>query len=148
MGLSLRAARAGEAGELTELVMRSKAHWGYDAEFMQRVRPALTIEESQLPATVVAEIDGRSAGVATLDGQPPEGELDLLFVEPWAIGRGVGAALYLDAIEQARKLGFARLLIESDPCAEAFYLRMGAVRIGERVSSATGRSLPLLVQDI
>jgi GNAT superfamily N-acetyltransferase len=112
---------------------------------MRRVRPALVIDDSQLPATVVAEYDGRPAGVATLAGQPPEGELDLLFVDPWAIGLGVGKALYLDALERARALGFGRLLIEADPFAEDFYLRMGAVRIGERVSGATGRALPLLV---
>ncbi len=148
MGLTLRAARPGEAAELTDLVMRSKAHWGYDAEFLDRVRPALIVDDRQLPATVVAEYDGRSAGVATLIGEPPEGELDLLFVDPWAIGKGVGKALFLDALERARELGFKRLLIESDPYAEAFYLHMGAERIGERVSSATGRSLPLLVYAI
>ena len=145
MGLVLRAARPGEAAALTELVMRSKAHWGYDAEFMRRVRPALIVDDSQLAATVVAEYDGRPAGVATLIGRPPEGELDLLFVDPWAIGLGVGKALFLDAAGRARAQEFTRLLIESDPYAEAFDLHMGAARIGERVSSATGRSLPLLV---
>ena len=145
MGLTLRAARLGEAAELTELVMRSKAHWGYDAEFLDRVRPALIVDDKLVPTTIVAEYDGRSAGVATLIGKPPEGELDLLFVDPWAIGVGVGKALFLDALDRARTRGFTKLLIESDPYAEAFYLHMGAVRIGERVSSATGRSLPLLI---
>jgi hypothetical protein len=44
----------------------------------------------------------------------------------------------------ARDSGFEALLIEADPQAESFYLRMGAVRIGDTVSSATGRTLPLL----
>ncbi len=146
--VTLRPARPGEAAELTELVLRSKAHWGYDAEFLARVRPALTLAEDHLPTTMVAEYDGRAAGVATIIGEPPEGELDLLFVDPWAIGKGVGKALFLDAADRARALRFTRLLIESDPYAEAFYLRMGAVRIGERVSPATGRSLPLLAISI
>ncbi|GIH09747.1 N-acetyltransferase [Rhizocola hellebori] len=148
MGLTLRAARPGEAAELTELVMRSKAHWGYDEEFLDRVRPALTVGDHQLPTTVVAEYDGREAGVATLIGEPPEGELDLLFVDPWAIGLGIGKALFLDSLDRARLRGFTRLLIESDPYAEEFYLHMGAVRIGETVSSATGRSLPLLAYEV
>ncbi|CAM5658088.1 hypothetical protein SAVIM338S_06699 [Streptomyces avidinii] len=39
----LRPARAGEAARLTELVMRSKAHWGYDAEFLAACAPQLRI---------------------------------------------------------------------------------------------------------
>lgn len=144
VGLTLRAARPGEADDLTELVMRSKAHWGYDADFLRQVRPALTLTDRHLAATVVAELDGRLAGVATLAGEEFEGELDLLFVDPWAIGKGVGRALFRDAVARAHTLGMTRLLIESDPYAEEFYLRMGATRIGETISTATGRTLPLL----
>jgi hypothetical protein len=41
---------------------------------------------------------------------------------------------------------YERLLIQSDPFAEGFYLRLGADRIGEVPSQALpGRVLPLLV---
>ena len=40
--------------------------------------------------------------------------------------------------------GLDALLIESDPDAEPFYLAHGAERQGTRISSATGRELPLL----
>lgn len=68
-----------------------------------------------------------------------EGVLELLFVDPPAIGSGVGAALLRDVLDR-----HPVLLIESDPDAEPFYLRFGAERIGTSVSSATGRALPLL----
>jgi hypothetical protein len=42
---AVRAARAGEAESLTALCLRSKAHWGYDAEFMRRCVPSLTVSE-------------------------------------------------------------------------------------------------------
>jgi GNAT superfamily N-acetyltransferase len=142
----IRPARPAEAADLTELIMRSKAYWGYDEEFMARCRPALTLRSSDIgpKRATVAEIDGRLAGIVTIAGTPPEGEIDLLFVDPWAIGTGVGRLLYDHALTFARDKGFAALLIEADPQAEPFYLRMGAVRIGDTVSPTTGRALPLL----
>ena len=61
------------------------------------------------------------------------------------IGSGVGAALMTHATAEAKRHGATTLRIESDPNAEAFYLRMGAKRVGE-VPSGTepGRLLPLL----
>ncbi|NUO58627.1 MAG: GNAT family N-acetyltransferase [Hamadaea sp.] len=146
MAISVRPGRPAEAAGLTELILRSKAHWGYDEAFLAQCRPALTLHEDQVEAhrTLVAELDGRVAGVVTVTGEPPEGEIDLLFIDPWAIGHGVGRVLLDEATAAAAVEGFESLLIESDPQAEPFYLRMGAVRIGEQVSPATGRALPLL----
>ena len=90
----------------------------------------------------VAEDDGRVLGFSAVDVAAEE--LELLFVEPDSIGSGVGKALLADASARAAEAGLTALLIESDPDAEAFYLAAGAVRIGTRVSSATGRTLPLL----
>jgi N-acetylglutamate synthase-like GNAT family acetyltransferase len=90
----------------------------------------------------VAERDGAVVGVAAVD--PEVGELELLFVEPAAIGTGVGRALLRDALEHARAAGLHTLTIESDPDAEPFYRAHGAEPTGTRISSATGRELPLL----
>jgi hypothetical protein len=43
IGQRIRPARPSEAHALTALVLRSKAHWGYDAGFMAQVRPVLTV---------------------------------------------------------------------------------------------------------
>jgi len=37
--VTVRPARAGEEGELSELGVRSKGHWDYDAAFLERARP-------------------------------------------------------------------------------------------------------------
>lgn len=44
----IRPARAGEARLLSELALRSKAHWGYSKEFLEAVRAELSYSEKQL----------------------------------------------------------------------------------------------------
>ena len=93
----------------------------------------------------VAEVDGQLAGFYTLAGKPPRGLLDDLFIDPGRIGTGIGRLLWNTAIDHARHLGFTALEIHSDPFAEAFYLHMGAIRIGFVPSeSVADRELPLL----
>ncbi len=61
------------------------------------------------------------------------------------MGLGVGRTLLRAARDIARSTGFSALLIHSDPNAEAFYLREGAVCAGSVPSgSIPGRILPLL----
>lgn len=72
--------------------------------------------------------------------------LEHLWVLPRAMHRGLGRALFQHAIARARTLGFLGVEIESDPNAEAFYLRMGAKRAGTSLSEVCGqkRELPFL----
>ena len=145
--MTMRAARPDEAAALSGLAFRSKAHWGYDEAFMTACQGELTLSAGEVTArrTSVAEDGGRLAGFGTLDGEPPEGALGMLFVDPGFIGRGVGRALFGHLTAAAAGLGFTRLTIDADPNAEAFYLAMGAVRIGATPSgSVPGRTLPLL----
>ncbi|MCX4786737.1 MULTISPECIES: GNAT family N-acetyltransferase [unclassified Streptomyces] len=145
--MDVRPARRSEAGELTELALASKAHWGYDEAFLAACRDELTLHPADIDRrrTTVAEQDGRVLGFTTLEGAPPEGALGMMFVAPDALGRGIGRLLFEHTMTQARRLGFARLTIDADPNAEPFYLAMGAVRIGATPSgSIPGRELPLL----
>ncbi|MFJ4837421.1 GNAT family N-acetyltransferase [Streptomyces sp. NPDC088746] len=145
--MELRPGRPGEAAALTELALRSKAHWGYDEAFMAACRDELTVRPGDTAGgrAVVAEEDGRVLGFTTLAGEPPEGALAMMFVEPDTIGRGVGRLLFEHTMARARRLSFVRLTIDADPNAEPFYTAMGAVRIGATPSgSIPGRELPLL----
>ena len=143
--LSLRGARPEEAPQLTALALRSKAHWGYDAAFLERCGAELAVTEADVATgnVTVAERDGVLLGFAALSLDAPA-ELEALFVEPAAMGQGVGAALVEHARSTARRAGVDALLIESDPNAEAFYRRQGAEPVGERRSPTSGRRLPLL----
>ncbi|MFF2616647.1 GNAT family N-acetyltransferase [Kitasatospora sp. NPDC058046] len=149
--MEIRPARPEEAALLTGIALRSKACWGYDEAFMADCRAELTVDAGVIErsATAVAEDDGRVLGFVSLSGAPPTGSLDLLFIEPESIGRGVGRALFERAKGLAVALGLSRLIIESDPNAEPFYLAMGAIRIGAVPSgSIPGRELPLLAVDL
>ncbi|MEV6955891.1 GNAT family N-acetyltransferase [Streptomyces sp. NPDC051183] len=144
----VRAARADEARALTELVRRSKAHWGYGSAFLAAVAPELRIDAADVTARriVVAEdAQGVVRGVASLEleldleGDGPRARLGLLFVEPSAIGRGFGRLLYRDAVRRAAGLGVRKLLIDSDPHAAGFYRAMGAVAVPVAAVLADGR---------
>jgi GNAT superfamily N-acetyltransferase len=147
LSVSIRQASPSEAELLTELALRSKGHWGYDAEFLRDCRIDLTLTPDYVASSpvYVVEDEGRTAGFYSLSGEGSEVELMHLFVEPWAIGRGFGKLLFQHAVETARALGFERLVIGSDPFALDFYKAMGARVVGEVASIVRpGRMLPLL----
>src|SRR5829696_6209193 len=81
---AIRRARPAEAGVLSGLALRSKAHWGYDAEFLAACQDDLTLSEEDIAMSVVYVFDGvdAPAGFYRLvlkdDGVA---ELDALFVE-------------------------------------------------------------------
>lgn len=149
--LQIRAAEPHEADMLTALALRSKAQWGYSAEFMERCVPLLrvTAEYMQQNSVRVAVEDGAIVGFYSLLSTAAALELDLMFVEPGHTRAGIGAALLTHALQTAASTGHAYLIVESDPNAEAFYLRSGAERTGGRASTIKdGRLLPLLTFDL
>jgi GNAT superfamily N-acetyltransferase len=145
---TVRPARREEAELLSSLCVRSKAHWGYDAEFMRLSLSALQIDAAAIAeGRVLVAADERDVplGVASCAVHEADVELAHLFVDPGALGRGVGAALFAASLQWARDHGHEALLIASDPNATGFYEKMGAVCIGTVPSDAIpGRSLPLL----
>ncbi|MFE0805873.1 GNAT family N-acetyltransferase [Streptomyces sp. NPDC058794] len=151
MDVLIRPARASEAELLGELALRSKAHWGYDAGFLEACREELTVRADEVARrrALVADAGGRVLGFTTLEGEPPVGVLGMMFVEPRVIGRGVGRRLFAHTVAAGRDLGFTRLTIDADPNAEPFYRAMGAVRVGQVPSgSVAGRVLPRLALTI
>ncbi len=144
----MRRAGAAEAAALSELAFRSKAYWGYDRGFLEACRPELTLTREFIRAVEVhlLEVQSRPLGFYSLVRWNSDIELGHFFVDPPHIGNGVGRALWRHAVGRARSLGFERLLVQSDPNAEGFYLRLGAERIGEVPSRVQpGRTLPLLL---
>ena len=147
----LRRAEVAELPALSDLALRSKAHWGYDAAFIAACKDDLTITPADLAqqSYVVAERAGAPLGFYGLRVDDHVAQLTNLFVEPAAIGQGIGRRLWQHAVALARELGAPAVLIDSDPFAEPFYLRMGARRVGEVPSTVIpGRMLPLLRYDL
>ena len=146
--IRLRPARLGEAQALSALCLRSKAYWGYDSGFMASVAPHLQVTDDAIRAghvTIAESGDGTVLGVCQIDPSGQSGTLDLLFIEPEAIGTGAGRALFEHAKAQLKVLGLPVMTILSDPDAEAVYLHMGARRVEMRASKVfPGRELPWL----
>jgi hypothetical protein len=81
--LLIRPAAVSEAAELTALVMRSMAYWGYSGEFLEQAAPELAVSEQEIADGMVsvAELDKRPVGVSVRD-LADRPELVALFVEP------------------------------------------------------------------
>jgi GNAT superfamily N-acetyltransferase len=114
---------------LAEWIEHGPAMW-------QRWRSAVEADPDRPSRAWVAERDGRILGYATTSPAtdeylpPPDGagELTNLYLDPDAIGSGVGRALYEHAVEDLRVRGFNPLVVwafRDNPRAAAFYPRMG-----------------------
>ena len=143
----LRRARPEELADLTELCLRSKTYWGYDATFIEACREELTLSLEDLKTSHirVAESCNRPVGVVQLKPGSDHIDLEKLFVDPDVIGEGFGDIMMRWAIGWSGALGAPLMKIVADPGAESFYERYDAVRIGEEPSgSIPGRVLPLM----
>lgn len=150
--MHIRKAQTGESGSLTALSVRSKAHWGYDAAFMNKSAAALAVSEADIAAghvLVALDAAGQAIGVAAVVPEGETADLDMMFVDPPAIGWGAGRALFASAVALARSLGAVRMTILADPNAAPFYERMGAHFLRNAPSDAIpGRTLPLYEYDL
>ena len=147
----IRAPEVEELPDLGELCLRSKAVWGYDADFMTACRAELAFQPSDLSSSriAIAEQAGTILGVAQVRMTGSDADLLKLFIEPSALRGGVGRMLFAWATDVARDMGATRLTIEADPDAAPFYRRLGARDAGLAPSgSIAGRMLPKLVFDL
>ena len=150
--MEVRRATQGDAEPLSRISLAAKRYWGYPERWIERWRESLTITPDFVRRNEVdaAVVEGEIVGFYALVGEGREIELEHLWVTPEHIGTGVGRLLFDHAVRRAASLGAETLRIESDPNAEGFYRRMGAVRVGEISYPIDGqkRTLPLLVAEI
>lgn len=149
-GVSIGAARSEEAGELTRIALAAKRHWGYPESWLEKWAAGLTMTPEYLAThtTRVARAGDRALGFCTVIWRDGEAWLEHLWVDPAAMGIGIGRRLFAAAEESARRAGAQCLRIESDPHAEGFYRRQGAMVYGHESADLDGieRRLPLLVK--
>jgi GNAT superfamily N-acetyltransferase len=138
----------GEAPLLTEIAVTAKAHWGYPPEWMRSFEPLLRLTEEYLVRhrVLVAEAESQAVGFCALEDHGDEWVLEHLWVDPSWHRRGVGRALWTQAIETVRALRPGKIVLHSDPNAAGFYRRMGATEIGAVASPIEGdpeRTVPV-----
>lgn len=134
---TIRPAHPQEVEQINELIMRAKAHWGYDQSFLEACRPYLLLSPEEIEREFVycAEVAGVLAGMSHLRVlSATEIDFDHLFVDPSFIGHGIGALLWQHGIDLARSLGARVVTLGADPNARPFYEHMGAVVVGEQPS--------------
>jgi GNAT superfamily N-acetyltransferase len=146
----IRRAVAADAPTLTALAHASKRHWRYPEPWIALWTRDLTVSPELVERYPVhCAVEGDTiVGFYVLLFAGADCELEHFWVAPDRIGTGAGRRLFTDAVARSRAIGAPRLWITADPNAEAFYLHMGARRVGEVASTPAGRRLPRLVVDI
>lgn len=147
---TLRSATEADLPLINPMILRSKAHWGYDAVFMKACVDELTLTPSDITEnpTIVAVFASRIIGVARIN-LSDAAVLEELYVDPAAMGQGAGRVLFNWCRETARAAGCTIMTLDADPQAEPFYQAMGATRIGLVPSgSIADRFLPQMSFEI
>ncbi len=117
--------------DLLERVMYDAVHIGAAGAYSSEQRAAWLPAPPTGPAwrdrlfgqtCLVAEVEGVVLGFMTLSG---DGLIDLAFVHPDHIGRGVAYALYQAVLEQAKAFKIPCLRTEASLMAKPFFTRQG-----------------------
>jgi N-acetylglutamate synthase-like GNAT family acetyltransferase len=142
----LRPAASGDYERVRELTLESKAHWGYDRDFVRSWAEGLTFESDR--ERWVAEVEGEIVAWAALV-PPSDGVavLDDLWVDPAWMGRGLGSRLFRVAADRARELGAKRLEWGAEPNSVGFYEKVGGRKLRDHVTE-WGRVAPWMGLDL
>jgi len=148
MNLQIIRAISDQADKLTHIALAAKAHWGYPQRWLEIWAPQLTFSPQYFEENEgwVAVADEIPIGFYTLQEKDGTASIENLWVSPEYMGRGVGNAVFLHAVELSRRRGNTLLQLEADPNAVGFYERRGMYQIGEYNYEVEGqpRSLPIM----
>lgn len=137
MGNVITNATENDIEAINQLLRISKAHWGYDEEFLDRFMENFSINVERLKKTTTRlfYVDDKLAGLfGFIINEDDLLELDNFFLHPDYLGKGFGYKLWHACCDTAKELGKNEFIIWSDPNAENFYLKMGCEKIGVRKS--------------
>lgn len=145
-------ARKEDAELLTELALKSKAHWGYSKKQIESWRDDLTVTEEMFDKWTVFKYmeDAEIAGfcILNLHGDADKAILEFLFVLPKYIGKRIGGRLLRHAVYIASAQYRKVMNLEADPYAEPFYTKHGFQIIGKTKSSIPNRFLPIMEKEL
>ena len=136
---------------LTNIALTSKAHWGYSNELIESWRTDLTVTLKMIEEAMVYKFiqNNKIAGFYILN-QPKENniELEMLFILPEFIRKGIGKKLLLHAFKESQKLNTNTITLLADPNAVAFYKSQGFKIIDKKESAIPNRFLPIMQKDL
>lgn len=147
--MKIERAKPEQAEALTAVAFAAKRHWNYPENWIAEWSGPLTISPEYVTKNLVfAAKEGETiSGFYALIVDGESADLDHLWIDPIFIGSGLGRMLFDHAVENAKAAGAKMITIESDPNAEGFYRKMGAVRVSETETTVDGnpRTLPNLL---
>ncbi|MGB1042608.1 MAG: GNAT family N-acetyltransferase [Tenacibaculum sp.] len=136
---------------LTHIALTSKAYWGYTTEQIEGWRKDLTVSTELIrDLNVVKFIANKEvAGFYALHNPKEERiELEMLFVLPKFIGKGIGKQLLSHALTKAKEQNAVAITLLADPNAVPFYKAQGFYEIDKKESTIPGRFLPVMQKDL
>ncbi|GLV55840.1 N-acetyltransferase [Dictyobacter sp. S3.2.2.5] len=137
-----------DAALIKQIMLASKAHWGYSENWIAAWGNHLTISPAYIRENDIYIARENPQSVLGFHGiklhEKGLCERLELWVIPQRIGTGIGRLLFLHALEMARALGASEMQWEADPHAVGFYHHMGAYHIREIDSKLEGQRLPVM----
>ena len=137
--------------ELSELTARSKSHWNYSSDQIEKWKDDLTISSEYIDKNEVYKLKEGDQLIGYYSFQSADYKkvkLDNIFVNPKFIGRGYGEVLMNHFFKLVKNKGFEYIYLDSDPNAEKFYQNLGFKVIGQLESSIKNRFLPIMELEI
>jgi len=136
---------------LTVITKKSKAYWGYSEEQILKWNNNLTVTKEYIETnfTFKLVIDNKIIGYYSYFVKEKKiVKLDNLFVLPEYIGKGFGKYLVDDFLIRMKTEKFEKIILDSEPNAEKFYLKFGFKKIGEFETSIKNRFMPILEMNL
>ncbi|AUC86083.1 GNAT family N-acetyltransferase [Polaribacter sp. ALD11] len=134
-----------DAKILTQIVLESKAYWGYSEDQIEGWREDLMVTSKMFEDWHVYKylIDTKIVGFCILNTTNARRSIiEFLFVSPKVIKQRIGKQLLDHVIEHCIGCSSVVLNVLSDPNAKRFYAKHGFKVIAETESSIPGRLLP------
>ncbi|KGL58825.1 GNAT family N-acetyltransferase [Polaribacter sp. Hel1_85] len=140
-----------DAKQLTEIALKSKAFWGYSNDLIESWRNDLTVTSAMISNCGIFKflVNNEIVGFYVLNSPKEKTiELEMLFMLPQFIGKGIGKQLLQHLFEKALKLNVYSMTLLADPNAVPFYKSKGFYQIDRKESSISGRFLPIMQKDL
>lgn len=136
---------------LTEITKKSKAYWGYSDEQIESWSEFLTVSKEYIETKSVYNliVYNKIIGYYSFFHESENTiKFDNLFVLPDFIGKGFGKTLMNDFLDRMKNSDAQKVILNSEPNAEDFYIRFGFVKVGQMKTSIKDRYLPIMELEI
>ncbi len=132
---------------LTTLTKKSKAYWGYSEEQILQWDTNLTISAAYIEDNCTYKLvkDNTIIGYYSyFIIEEMTIKLDNLFVLPAYIAKGFGKHLLDDFVKRVKDKKFKKIILDSEPNVEKFYIKMGFTKVGQFETSIKNRFMPIM----